>query len=90
MEEFDEALAELNRQPKSDGNIPADLFFKRQVRGQTFKVIKEPNKCVEKMADNTDKKPNTSHEWQKLKMGEIVRVLNPRSKLWDETAKIIG
>ena len=89
--EFKENLAELNRQPRSDGNIPADVFLRRHVRGNMPKIIPDPNSVIrKKVNENKPDKMGKSHELAILKLGDKVRVQNPKSKLWDEKAKVIG
>ena len=90
-EEFETGLAELNRQPRKDLEIPADIFMRRKVRGILLRNINDPNEIVTKSdRKNVSAKDINSHELQKLKLGDYVRVQNPRTKVWEDKAKIIG
>lgn len=88
-EEFEASLAELNRQPRSNNEIPADIFFRRRVRGNLWRKISDPNEviCKKKKSETSAK---TEHELPRLELGQLVRIQNPKSKIWEEKAKIIG
>ena len=42
------------------------------------------------MNENKPEKTEKSHELAILKLGDKVRVQNPKTKLWDKKAKVIG
>ena len=88
-EEFEASLAELNRQPRSNNDIPADIFFRRRVRGNLWRKISDPNEviCKKKKSETSAK---TEHELPRLELGQLVRIQNPKSKIWEEKARIIG
>lgn len=61
--DFQSALAELNRQPRTDGIIPADIFFRRPVRGNHPRVISDPNSVILKNnASGPPLEPSSSFE----------------------------
>ena len=85
---FQPALAELRRQPRSDGEIPSDLFFRRKVRGHLVRndnLEKEITREKIKVSENAKAK-----ELQKVQIGQIVRVQNQSTKTWERKAKVIG
>ena len=52
--------------------------------------MNDPKEIVTKSNRNsTSAKDINSHELQKLKLGDYVRVQNPRTKVWEDKAKII-
>ena len=86
--DFLSALAELRRQPRSDGEIPSDIFFKRKVRGQVVRCDgknQEKSFVREKLKLNENSK---AKELPLLKVGQIVRVQNQISKTWEKKAKV--
>ena len=90
-EDFQAALAELRRQPRKDGNIPSDLFLRRQVRGSEPKIRFESGKVVEKAKIPEPEKKNESGKTLKpLKIGEFVRVQSRKTGLWERKARVIA
>ena len=87
--DFNKALAEVRRQPRSDGEVPSDLFFRRKVRGH---IIRQESESGNGQIINREKlKLNeniSARELAKLSVGQIVRVRNQVSKTWERKAKI--
>jgi hypothetical protein len=90
--DFETALAELRRQPRSDGSIPSELFLYRHVKGDATQLPREQRElpvitATPKSAESAKKKKNNLPT---LKVGQFVRVQNALTKRWDRKAIISG
>ena len=78
-EEFEASLAELNRQPRSNNEIPADIFFRIRVRGNLWRKISDPNEVIYKKK-KSETSAKTEHELPRLELGQLVRIQNSNKK----------
>jgi transposase InsO family protein len=92
--DYEGALAELRRQPRSDGTIPSDLFLNRHVKGDATQLPREFNP-VDSEAETEIPTATATAEPNKedlaiLERGQIVRVQDASTKRWDRKAEIIS
>jgi hypothetical protein len=89
--DYESALAELRRQPRSDGTIPSDLFLNHHVKGGAPQL---PRASVPVIFNPEAEKPDPvaaavqNKDLHVLKRGQIVRVQNASTKRWDRKATI--
>ena len=86
--DFSKALAELQRQPRSHGEVPSYLFFRRKVRGNIVRQGNDKNEIVERQKLRLNENPS-ARELKQLEVGQIVRVQNQVSKTWERKAKVL-
>ena len=87
-EDFQSALAELRRQPRTDGKTPSDLFLKREVKGEKLKIIPKKELNSEN-AKHSEAEETSKNSLRQLKVGEKVRVQNIETKEWKDKAVIV-
>ena len=83
--EFPDRLAELNRQPRTDGAVPADLFNGRRVRGKHFRA---PSAAAPEEKQQPKHKP-TGKKMSLFRVGDRVRVQNTKTLVWDKEAEVL-
>ena len=80
---FKERLAELNRQPRADGTVPADRFNGRAVRGKHVRALPP-------VKPKTADKKKTGRDLKMFDVGDRVRVQNQKTKVWDKQAHVVS
>ena len=84
---FEAALAELRRQPRTDGFIPSELFLNRGIKGDSVKLPRvNPRKEPGQQIPTTPK--NTANDLHELTVGQLVRVQNEKTQRWERKARI--
>ena len=97
-EDFDLALATWRNTPRADGYSPAQLFFGRRQRQPSLPTLPHHHNDINPDAahaarnktrfETIARREPHATELPQLNNGDLVRVQNPHTKLWDSTATI--
>ena len=85
---FETALAEFRIAPREDGYSPAELFYKRQVRGLLPELpkklnVEEAEKARDKVQEAYTEQRQTRSSSKPLQVGQRVWLQDQQSKKWD-------
>ena len=101
-EAFNEGLLELRNTPRAGGKSPAEIVFGHPLRSRVpvhhsafdrhwLTSMDEYDLKMSKIqGDATDHYNEHAHKLPQLAVGALVRLQDPKSKLWDKTATILS
>lgn len=93
-EDFPTALLNFQLTPRSDGHCPADLFYKRRLKGSLPSIPRhispEEGLIARQNASEASRNTHKGHDLPKLQKGQTIHVQNPKTRQWSPDYKVVS